>query len=405
MRLNKYLPFAILYFFLNTVGLPLGLTYTALLAPVFYIWIIVKRKRDIVLPFIGLLLPFIIAHLFIIKVDMPKYAIALINILAVYIFCQAFYTWLRSDGQKEKILYKLLLINTALCLVAVVFYFTPLNYIFWIQQDLTDNVDQFLRLKMFTYEASHYALVFTPVFLFYFTGYFLQLNTGKNRLLFVMLFLPYVLSFSMGVIFCLLAAGMLTFFIHFRLLSVKRRIVNGFISVGVLATVAVIAGFVFFRDNPVFIRIVNIFSGNDTSTTGRTGDAFILAGKLLKDNNPWWGIGPGQLTATGADMIRGYYLYHFTTPVAIPNAAAETLALFGWIGLAIRLLLEIVLFFITSVWKNYYRLLLFLFIFIYQFMGSYITNMAEYVIWILAFTNSFPQFNVSGKRIVVAESL
>ncbi|MGZ5135232.1 MAG: hypothetical protein ACXWCG_08785, partial [Flavitalea sp.] len=42
-------------------------------------------------------------------------------------------------------------------------------------------------------------------------------------------------------------------------------------------------------------------------------------------------------------------------------------------------------FFKTKVWSNYYRLSLFLFIFIYQFTGSYLTNIAEYVIWILAF--------------------
>jgi hypothetical protein len=38
--------------------------------------------------------------------------------------------------------------------------------------------------------------------------------------------------------------------------------------------------------------------------------------------------------------------------------------------------------------------MLFIFIFVYQFTGSFITNLAEYVIWILAFTNAFPQFDV-----------
>ncbi|MBK7308936.1 MAG: hypothetical protein IPI88_19255 [Chitinophagaceae bacterium] len=40
----------------------------------------------------------------------------------------------------------------------------------------------------------------------------------------------------------------------------------------------------------------------------------------------------GQLELAGADLIRGYYLYYHNTPVAIPNAAAETLALLaGWV--------------------------------------------------------------------------
>jgi hypothetical protein len=81
---------------------------------------------------------------------------------------------------------------------------------------------------------------------------------------------------------------------------------------------------------------------------------------------------------------------------SIPNAAAETLAIFGWAGLILRIGIELFFFFLTKVWTNYYRLLLFLFVFIYQFTGSFITNVAEYVIWILAFTNVFHQFDVKA---------
>ena len=55
--LNKYLPFACIYFFINSLALPFGLTYTSLLAPFFYIWILIVRKKEIVLPFIAILLP------------------------------------------------------------------------------------------------------------------------------------------------------------------------------------------------------------------------------------------------------------------------------------------------------------------------------------------------------------
>jgi len=100
----------------------------------------------------------------------------------------------------------------------------------------------------------------------------------------------------------------------------------------------------------------------------------------------------------GADIIRSYYLYALDyNTIAIPNAAAETLAIFGWAGLLLRISVELVLFFYTRVWTNYYRLLLFLFIFLYQFTGSFITNIAEYVIWILAFTNAFPAFDTRNK--------
>lgn len=398
MKLSIYLAIAILYFFFNSAGLPFGLTWMALLAPVLYVWVLLKRKKEVLLPFFACLLPFIAAHVFLIKVDLKEYAVTLANLTAVYIFGQAFYTWLMLDTPKEKIFRVLLYCNIGLCLVAVIFYFTPANNIFWIQQNITANVEDFLRLKMFTYEASYYALVFTPLFLFYFMQYALGRNKINGAWLLFLLFVPIVLSFSIGVIVCMIAAGLLTFIIHFRSLHTKRRIVNGAITGGLVFIAACLVIFVLFPNNPVVLRFENILSGKDTSTMGRTAEAFELAQKLLKENNPYWGIGPGQLNLVGADMIRAYYLYYFTTPVAIPNAAAETLVLFGWLGLALRLFVEIFLFIVTGVWKNYYRLLLFLFMFIYQFSGSYITNVAEYVIWILAFANVFPEFKVVVKK-------
>ena len=155
---------------------------------------------------------------------------------------------------------------------------------------------------------------------------------------------------------------------------------------------------IFFPDNALFLRIENIFAGADSSGRGRTYEAFILADKLLDEKSHMWGIGLGQIKLLGAEIIRDFYLYPMDyTVFTIPNAAAETLAIFGWVGFSLRILIQLVLFFRTKVWTNYYRLLLFIFIFLYQFTGSFITNIAEYVIWILAFTNVFPQFNVLKK--------
>jgi hypothetical protein len=175
---------------------------------------------------------------------------------------------------------------------------------------------------------------------------------------------------------------------------VLNTIITGGAFLGFVLVVVVL----FFRHNPLFTRIGNIFEGQDPSGKGRTRDAFILAGQMLEQNNKYWGIGMGQIKVAGADIIRNYYLYSPQYPVAIPNATAETLAIFGWIGLIIRFSLEIFLFFYTKVWTNYYRLLLFIFIFLYQFTGSFITNIAEYVIWIIALTNVFPQFNVRSYK-------
>jgi hypothetical protein len=181
-------------------------------------------------------------------------------------------------------------------------------------------------------------------------------------------------------------------------LARKKRVLNTVINgTGILALVLVVA-VLFFRNNPFLIRVTNIFSGRDLSGKGRTQDAFLLAQRILDDTDKYWGAGLGQVKLAGADIIRDYYKYAPTYPVTIPNAAAETLAVFGWTGFLFRIFFELSLFFITRVWLNYYRLALFAFIFIYQFTGSFITNLAEYVIWILAFTNVFPQYDIQLKN-------
>ena len=397
MQVNKYLPFAFIYFFINTLGLPLGLTYTAILSPFFYWWIITKRKQEIIFPFLGGMLLFVIIHIAS-GADVMSYLVSFINLLTVYIFCQAVYTFFKICSNPEKIYWKLFLINFILCLIAIPLYFTPYNNILWIQQYLTEGVDNFLRMKLFTYEASYYATLFTPLFFFFLLQIIFKQNQRSIWLLLPMLLLPYLLSFSMGVISCVAVAIALTYIFYFKRLTRKRRVLT-IIALGASLVVFLVGILIiFFPDNTLFLRIENIFAGADSSGRGRTYEAFILANKMLDEKSHTWGIGLGQIKLLGSEIIRDFYLYPMEyTVFTIPNAAAETLAIFGWVGFSLRILIQLVLFFRTKVWTNYYRLLLFIFIFLYQFTGSFITNIAEYVIWILAFTNVFPQYNVLGK--------
>src|SRR4030095_754014 len=394
MTVNKYLPFAFIYFFINTLGLPLGLTYTAILSPFFYWWVITKRKQEIILPFLGTLLLFVIIHM-INGADIKSYLISFFNLLSVYIFCQAVYTFFKIYKEPEKIYWKLFVVNFILCLIAIPVYFTSYNNVLWIQQYLTEGVDNFMRMKLFTYEASYYATLFTPLFFFFFLQIIFKQNKRSIWLMLPMLFLPYLLSFSMGVISAVMIAVAITYLFYIKRLTQKRRVLT-IISLGVSMTILFVGiMIIFFPDNVLFLRMENIFTGADSSGRGRTYEAFILADKMLDEKSQLWGIGLGQIKLLGAEIIRDFYLYPMDyTVFTIPNAAAETLAIFGWVGLSLRILIEIVLFFHTKVWTNYYRLLLFIFVFLYQFTGSFITNIAEYVIWILAFTNVFPQFNV-----------
>jgi hypothetical protein len=399
MEINKYFPFALIYFFFNSLGLPLGLTYTTLLAPLLYYWILITRKREILFPFLVAFIPFIIIQVNV-GVQLKTYFVSILNFTSVYIFCQAFYTFLKYCKDIEGIFRKLVIVNFILCLIAIPLYFTDYYNILWIKQFLTEGVDEFLRLKLFTYEASYYATLFTPLFFFYFLKVILGQNKKSSFLILVLIFLPYLLSFSLGVISTILISIIITYVLVFRYISRKRRFWWIGITVSCATVFLLISLLIFFPDNALFQRIGNIFSGNDLSGRGRTSDAFLLANKILHLRNVFFGIGPGQIKVIGANIIRNYYNYPLDyNVIAIPNATAETLAIFGMFGIILRFSTEIFFFIYTRVWTNYYRLLLFIFIFLYQFTGSFISNLAEYVIWIMAFTRRFPQFDVKGERI------
>ncbi len=394
MRINKFFPIVFIYFFINSLGLPFGLTYTALLSPLLYLWTIVTRKREVLWPFLLIMLPVVMIHVAL-GVDVNSYFVSLLNMILVYIFCQAVYTFLLKCEQPGKIFHQLLIINFICCLVAIPLFFTPLDHLFWMKQFLTTGVADFRRLSLLTYEPSYYALLFTPLFFFFLLQLLFYKNTINGWLLLVMLLLPLVLSFSLGVISAIIMAVVITFVLHYKKFFHNKRVINLLGFTGLVVVSALVVGFVFFPDNILFVRLGNVVSGKDPSGKGRTFDAFWLADQLLAQKSYVWGIGPGQIKVLGFELIRDYYGYGLdTTRVAIPNAAAETLAIFGWLGFSLRILVECMLFVYTKVWRNYYRLLLFVFMFIYQFTGSFITNIAEYVIWIMAFTTVFHEYDV-----------
>jgi hypothetical protein len=406
MKVNRYFWVVFLYFFINPLGLSWGLTWTTLLTPLLYYWVAVTRKKEIFLPFLLVLTPFFIIQ-YLNGIVLGNYVLSLLNMAAVYVFCQAVYTFLRTAQDPEKIFRKILIWNFALCILAIPFYFYhPFKDFIWISQVYTSGVSNFLRLKGFTYEASDYATLFTPFFLFFFWQIILRQNKVNVLLLSMLLFIPFLFSFSLGVIGALVMAICITYMVYFKTLTLNRRVLKGIAISSILLIAALSVLSVFFPDNAIFVRVGNILSGNDISDRARTSDAFYLADKILNKKNEWWGIGPGQLKLLGTNMIMQYYGY---TPdfdkglISIPNAVAETLVNFGWIGIMIRFLAEGLLFAYTRVWNNYFRLTLFLFMFIYQFTGSFITSTAEYVIWILAFTNAFPRFDVDLPEFKIPE--
>jgi hypothetical protein len=80
--------------------------------------------------------------------------------------------------------------------------------------------------------------------------------------------------------------------------------------------------------------------------------------------------------------------------VRIPNGMAEILATFGIYGFVLKLFLEVWFFIKRKIYTNIYAFTLFMFIFIYQFTGSFIINVAELGAWAVVFAIRFPEFDL-----------
>jgi hypothetical protein len=394
-KINKYRPFAYVFFFINSYGLPHGLLFTGILTPFFYLWLVFNRKKNLLLKYALFLAPFATFH-FINGVNLYYYAVSTALLFTAYIFTYAFKTFVEEKSYLEDLFLKFTKINFVLTLIAIVLFFTPYWDLVWIRNSVSDKLHNFPRLAMFTYEPSYYSTLLVPIFLYYFAT-FLEHPERKYAKLLLMLSVSLILSFALGILSAILFAVVVSILLKFKHFLKKRAFVNSFLLLSTLTVLTLVFLALFFPDNPLFIRIDNIMDGRDTSGKGRTVEAFVLAYKIAEQKSLAWGAGLGQIKEVGDEIIRSHYNYdrNEIPVVTIPCAAAETLAIFGFVGLFVRILVQLFLYFKTRVYRSSFRTMLFMYMFIYQFTGSYITNIAEYVIWVLAFIPYFYQFEKS----------
>jgi hypothetical protein len=398
-KVNKYSLLAHIYFFFNSVLLPKGLLYTTILSPLFFFNVLKQKRKTYLLPFSCFLLVFDVIHLFY-GVDVRSFIVSNALFIFTYFSVIAFYHFINNYQRLGKLFRQILVFNAVMVLIALPFFFVPKPYreYFWYINTLTQGLDDFPRLALFTYEASYYALLLIPILYYYVLKFFFN-SIGHNKwLTLLMVLVPMLLSLSFGVLgITLITLLFMLLFFSRRLFRYKRPFV-----IFCVAAFAVLAGFIFltiyFPGNALFVRIAHVVAGTDTSANGRTTDSFGLAWRIIGLKSILFGAGLGQIKVMAIEVIHTYYRYWGELGrYDIPNAMGETLAIFGVAGVIIRLLLEVWLFFKTKVYSNYYRLALFLFIFMYQFTGSFITNIVEYVIWIFAFSQVFKQFDISPK--------
>jgi hypothetical protein len=310
---------------------------------------------------------------------------------------------LKTNAAPEKIFEKITIINLALVPVAIAALFIhPVNEFFWYYKPISPGIKSFPRLSMLTYEASYYSFLFAPVFIYYLVSTIFK--TKRSFGLLFVLAIPLALSLSFGVILTIAIAAVITISIYYKTIFHSKKNLQWILICGFGVLAILVITLYTYPENPVSARIYNVLHNKDTSIRGRTYEAFHVAQWIASEKSTLFGVGFGQIKVIGHDIIINYYKYHEPHPVVrIPNTLAETLAMFGWTGFILRFILEIFLFFRTKVYSNIYRMAIFIFVFIYQFTGSFMFNIVELALWVIAFTPAFSQFN-TGTFVKESES-
>jgi len=393
---TKYLVFlsvVIIYFFFNNAFLPHGLLYTTILSPLFLYWLIKKGKLPKMLAWSVLFLIPIPFHLYL-GVNLKSYIISTGIIATVYVFLFTALEAIKQEGEGLEKVFKVVLYTNALlaALVWIGLFFDVGNFIFWHYIPITHGVSVFPRLMLLAYEPSLYALLLSPVYLFF----IIKIITGQAKPLFLVILavsIPLIISLSFGVIGGITIAILLTLLISFKKLPgiTKKYLFYGLAAILIIGFITTI----FWPENPVSVRVVNILTGNDTSSEGRIESAFNVAIDLIHFKKAYMGVGPGQVKELYNDLLTTYYKLDLASPIdyRIPNSIAEMLAIYGLYGIIVKIGLEIYFFVRLKTYKNIYTFALFSFIFLYQFTGSFIVNISEIGIWAIVFGSRFDSFD------------
>lgn len=386
----------VLLFFFNTTVLPHGLTLSFFCAP-FFLFILVKYRYSIklLLCLCALLILFDTVH-FAQGIILSSFIKSNVLFLGTIISFVTSYHYFKLKGESLSEHFKqLVLFNTFFVVLAIITLFFPYIYrYFWSDVSMGHDVDETLRLQLFSPEPSHYALLLVPLVIYYLFTY-LQSDKKLSQLLpLILVSIPFFLTFSFGNFVVLCLSVTLTIILFYRTLIVKTQSQRLVLYTLCGLTMIALVAFFILPEHFIQQRIQNVLSGKDTSANGRTFQSFGLAWHLAKLKSGMWGIGLGQIKELATPYYRDFFPYitYVPDPVRIPNSNAEVLATFGLVGLTLKLVITTVGFIILRLYRNAYTTTLFIFIFVFQFMGSYLINFTEILFWGLIFANPFKKF-------------
>jgi hypothetical protein len=381
LTIHRYLPFAILYFFLNSVGLPTGLFFTTILSPLLYVGLYCKGKRWITFWFLLCLSPFVLAH-FSQGVYSPYfYARSTALLWTAYVTVFALFGALLHDADLERLFDELILVNFVVCLIAIPLIVTPARKVVWDNVGGVEGAGHFYRLKLLTSEPSAYSSLMVPLVIFA-TLRLMRMPNKRHLIYLLMIAFPFLICQSFGGISGVsIGIGVATL-VSFRHLLPGRK------SLILLGTLASFLALLLLTPNPVSRRLLQVVTGQDSSAHSRTIFSFIVAYTVAGSKSLLWGAGLGQgKTIDVSDLGLGFDVG------IIPNAVAGTFAELGIVGMVVRFAAEGILFFKTRVYANPFRLAIFIATFGFQLSGSYLDNVQEGLMWCFAFGPFFPEMD------------
>jgi hypothetical protein len=374
LSIHRYLPVASFYFFLNRAGLPLGLFYTSIFAPLLYFWLYLEGRRWLTAKFLLALSPFIVAHMIDGVASPMQYLRSLFLLWTVYIAVYAFCWALMRSRTIERLLEQLIVLNFFVAILALIVRPTPLWPLLWSDSgQIIEGTQHLLRMNLqSTTEPWAYGELMLPLIVF--AAYrVIQKASPRNILYLAMIVFPFLLCQSFGGISLCLAAIVVMIIADIRKLLLRAQFWILILCSAMAAVPLLII------PNPISARVWLVLVGGDASTQLRVFFAYPAAWAIATSKSLWWGVGLGQMKLLNLAIL-GHGI-----ETTLPNAASQTLAEWGLIGLLSRFAVELYLFFRTRTYSNSFRFAMFVVAFFSQLTGSYNDDVQSYLLWLFAF--------------------
>ena len=313
--------------------------------------------------------------------------------LNVFLFLQVRDTFLMQLSLKKMI--NTVSISYLILLLVGLFYKTNLLW----RLDDTVNIYQKVRFSLLYFEPSEasFHVCIVMVLLMYYALREQDLRKNSLNIIFMLSNMVIImLTAGMGGILGLTLALVVMYLFYLReKISIERMLV--FMGLLIISAIGL---FLFVTSSSSFyLRINDIFSGNDGSVVYRLNTSFMVMKQMLL-NTQFLGIGFGNLnTSIVQNSYGGYGLVE-----VISNSFMYAIAEGGIAMIVLLLLFHMLLLSRIRAGEGMLKYSLFIFIFIYQIAGGYFTNPVNWVIYGLIGNQLFMSQGLLRSRAVAKRS-